>query len=186
MRYDWPQDLKLDREARLALETIGEQHPLWVEWPEGESFRESPQAQATAECLIPTFHPELAPLTIKYLFQENMGNAMRVVFGKAMKAPGRWNFLSGVDFVLTFNWTIWKELSAPQRAALVDHELEHCFVEEVEDGGHRLVMHPHDLEEFNVTVRRWGLWRSNVANFLDAARPQMEMELGTATAPATE
>jgi hypothetical protein len=48
----------------------------------------------------------------------------------------------------------------------VDHELTHCDVDE--EG--KLSLRPHDLEEFNVIVRRYGLWRAEVQLFLEAAR----------------
>ena len=185
MRYDWPQDLQLSGPDRAELESIGNAYPLLAEWPEGEKFMQCEQAERMADVLITQFHPELRNVAVKYLFQENMGSALRTVWGKAAKTPARWLYLTSIDFVITFNWTVWKELTIPQRAALVDHELEHCFVEETAEGT-KLVLHPHDLEEFNTTVRRWGLWRSNVANFIDAARPQMELALGAATAPAEE
>ncbi|MCK5652569.1 MAG: hypothetical protein KAJ42_14370 [Gemmatimonadetes bacterium] len=185
MRYDWPQDLQLEASQRTILEGIGERMPLLAEWTEGEKFIDADAPAAMAGVLIPKFHPELTNVSVKYLFQENMGSTLRTVWGKAAKSPARWLYLTSIDFVLTFNWTIWKTLTAPQQAALVDHELEHCFVEETAEGT-KLVLHPHDLEEFNTTVRRWGLWRSNVANFIDAARPQMELALGAATAPAQE
>lgn len=178
MQYDWPQDLQLSREQRMELEGIGNAYPMLAEWPEDEKFLDAKQAEGMARVLIPVFHRELQNVTIRYLFQENMGSQLRTVWGKAAKAPARWLYLTGVDFVITFNWTMWKELNTPQRAALVDHELEHCFVEETAEGS-KLVLHPHDLEEFNVTVRRWGLWRSSVANFVDAARPQMELALSS-------
>jgi hypothetical protein len=31
-------------------------------------------------------------------------------------------------------------------------------------------MRPHDLEEFNIIVRRYGLWRADVQLFLEAAK----------------
>ena len=173
MDYKWPDDLKLSDKQKADLEAVPGKYAAFVEWPEDEKICDAKQAGAMAKILIPQFHTELTNAKIAYIQREKMGSAVRTVWAKASKSSGREYYLSGYDFVITFNWSMWRDLNVPQRAALVDHELEHCGVD---DGGSWQAQ-AHDLEEFNIIVRRWGLWRSSVANFVEAARPQMELEL---------
>ncbi|MCU1356411.1 MAG: hypothetical protein JWM89_1829 [Acidimicrobiales bacterium] len=57
-------------------------------------------------------------------------------------------------------------LSDEQRVALVDHELHHCQVDE--DG--RPYMRPHDIEEFDEILARYGPWKSDVRRFVEIAK----------------
>ena len=65
---------------------------------------------------------------------------------------------------------------------MVDHELCHAWAEvkqkkddsdsdeELEtDNPVRLGVKPHDLEEFSCIVRRHGLWRDDIQDFVEAA-----------------
>lgn len=173
MDYKWPEDLKLDPGARTALEKVTEKVPLLAEWPEDEKMREADQPRAMADVLIPAFHPEIQNAKIAYLFVQTMGSRNRTVAAKTALLSRKVKFLSEFDFCITFNWTIWKGLNPAQRAALVDHELEHCGV--ADDG--RYISLSHDLEEFNAIVRRWGLWQEGLHQFVEAARPQLELEI---------
>ncbi len=171
--YKWPEDLKLNIKQKKALEAVPERYPALAEWPEDQKIMDAEQPKAMAMELIGVFHAELRNAKVAYLFRQSMGSSMRTVWAKASKSSGREHHLSGYDFVLVFNWSMWRDLNVPQRAALVDHELEHCGMGD--EGEYQAVA--HDLEEFNTIVRRWGLWRSSLANFVEAARPQMELEL---------
>lgn len=122
------------------------------EWP-GESLHQALQPEAIGNALVAAVHPDLKAASIAYLFKETMKRRDRLGLGKASKAAGALQFLTGFDFVLTFNWTAWKQLTAPQRIALVDHELCHCM--RGEKGWEMLA---HDVEEFRIIVQRWGLW----------------------------
>jgi predicted LPLAT superfamily acyltransferase len=70
-------------------------------------------------------------------------------------------------FVIEIAFDAWEILEKEQRVALVDHELCHCMMDE--DSG-KLIMHPHDLEEFNAVVRRHGLWQPDVVTFARTLR----------------
>ena len=167
---EWPLSLRLDPGAKTALERVLEDHPIWAAWPEDEKVMGCPQAQAVARILVPEFHSELVNAKIAYLFVEKMGNRGRAVWAKAST---QLHYLSEYDFVVTVNWTVWKDLDLVKRVALVDHELEHFGLDD--KGGFCLL--PHDLEGFHSIVRRYGLWRSSVVNFVDAATAQTELAL---------
>lgn len=87
-----------------------------------------------------------------------------------------------MDFILVFNWRVWRRMKGHQRRALVDHELCHC---DYGDGGPYLV--EHDLEEFRGVVSRHGDWAMNVQLFLDAgeqARQRQKLLFAEDAAPA--
>jgi hypothetical protein len=71
---------------------------------------------------------------------------------------------------------VWDVLPQKTKVALVDHELCHAWAEanqkEDDDGEAepvKLSMRPHDLEEFSCIVRRHGLWREDVEDFVENA-----------------
>lgn len=171
MDYKWPQDLKLDPGAKKALEAVDSRFPSVAEWPEDEKIRDAEQPKAMAEILIPQFHTEIQKAVVAYLFVQQMGSRNRTSAAKTSLLSGKMHYLSDIDFLMVFNWTIWRGLNAAQRAALVDHELEHCGVG---DDGRFIALTP-DIQEFNSTVRRWGPWQEGLVQFLQAAKPQMDM-----------
>ncbi len=97
----------------------------------------------------------------------------KIVLGKARKVTGLASFLAGANgepfFVLELAEDCWKELDAKAQRALVDHELTHFGVKFNEQEELVLFIAPHDLEEFNVIVKRHGLWRPDLTEFFRAA-----------------
>ena len=84
--------------------------------------------------------------------------------------PEQWQYLTGLDLVVTINKVAWPALSARQRVALVDHELCH-FEKDVDDGGDpKWLLVGHDVEEFTGVIQRHGLWSRDVENFVSEAR----------------
>lgn len=62
-------------------------------------------------------------------------------------------FLSGVDAVTTIGFHDWAGLTDRDRQRLIHHELDHLEV-----GDHnQLLMRTHDFEDFNDTLRGYGL-----------------------------
>jgi hypothetical protein len=59
--------------------------------------------------------------------------------------------------------------------ALVDHELCHAWAlaDQDEDNDEadpvKLSLRPHDLEEFSCIVRRHGMWREDIEDFVESA-----------------
>jgi hypothetical protein len=73
--------------------------------------------------------------------------------GKASKVPARYKPYLQLDFLIELSQEVWDDFSLDQRKALLDHELAHC---DFSDG--EASIRPHDIEEFNEILERWGLW----------------------------
>ena len=170
MTHDWPSNLGLDPGAVTALEKDHETLEI-TEWTEGVDFMQAGRAERIAGVLLPAFHRELTNARIAYLLKEKSTTRGRSPLGKTNLLSKRDRFLSDYDFVVVFDWSRWKALTLVQRVALVDHQLEHCGVD---DNGN-FVMMDHDIREFNTTVRRWGAWQPSVRDFFRAAKVQFEM-----------
>lgn len=168
----WPDKMEvpLTQEIEKAMEGTA----CFIAWPEGEAFCVAHQPREVARKVIEAYHPHLLNANIAYLFRENMKRRGGSIWGTAERVGSKWYLLSQVDFVITLNWKMWHELTYPQRAALLDHELEHCGHN---DESNSWEMQPHDLEEFNTIVARWGPWRASVANFGHVLAPQLDLAL---------
>lgn len=82
------------------------------------------------------------------------------------------------DFLITLNSDYWSVASDREREILVFHELLHCGQEKDQYGGDKyrksdgapvLGMVAHDIEEFGDVVARYGAWKGDIQDFLDAA-----------------
>lgn len=93
-----------------------------------------------------------------------------VTLGKARKVSERERQFHDHDFVIELNHEAWQTVLEPaQRRALLDHELEHCGRVEAEDGSSAYYLRKHDVEEFRAVVRRHGIWKQDLQDFVDAA-----------------
>ena len=80
-------------------------------------------------------------------------------------------------FVMTLDNEWWRLANALEREALIFHELMHCEQARDKEGELRFddmglpvwAIRGHDLEEFNDVVERYGLWKSDIRDFLAAA-----------------
>jgi len=63
------------------------------------------------------------------------------------------------------------------KLALLDHELCHCGTSKNAKGEPVYYLRRHDLEEFEEVVRRHGLWRAGVVNFVNASLEKEQMPL---------
>ena len=101
-----------------------------------------------------------------------------VKLGKAKKATELDRLMHGYDLIVLLNRGYWGNFSEAQRAALIDHEL--CHFEVVRDkagdpktderGRTCYRIRKHDVEEFQEIVARHGLWKSDLEQFVEAAR----------------
>jgi predicted metallopeptidase len=155
---------------------------IFADDDESVTYRLADQPDAIARVLIRAIHNELLNASIVYLFRERTTSGKdQVKLGHASRAAGRLHFLTEHDFVLEFNWEAWRDLTAEQRVALVDHELCHCTMDD-ESGNY--AMRPHDVEEFGEIVHRWGLWKSDLMQFGPVVRTAMaQTEMFAATEP---
>ena len=150
-------------------------------WPEGEKVEDADSVRTIANNLIPLFHSRIRSKSFAYLFVEKMGDGDRIKLGSAAAANAKVRHIANVDFILTFNWTAWRELSLEQKVALVDHELCHCDVDL--DSG-RPVMLKHDIEEFGAIVSRHAANFSNVRGARPSALWRKSPRKMTSFAPA--
>jgi len=173
---EWPETLKLDPGAKKAIERAVETNPVPGNWPEGTVYVNADQAREMAGPLIEAFHTHLTNARIAFLFKQHVGGRSQSLAGKATVTSAKIKHLSDVDFVIEINWTMWIGMSVPTRTALLDHELEHCGVDDKENW----CIISHDIEEFHTIVARHGLWQQNVKTFADVCTTQLEL----LTAPA--
>lgn len=138
--------------------------PYPMAWDDEASYRDAQQPAALGRVLVCSVHRHLRNREIGYLYRQKMERNGKTVLGKASKVGSKLAYFSSLEFLIEINWTAWAGLTARQRIALVDHELCHLGIEDT-DEGEKLVMIPHDLEEFGGIVQRWGLWQPDVANF---------------------
>lgn len=146
----------------------------------GQEFAEAAEVAEIAKYLIDQFHPDLQDpviTPIKYIYLKNTPKSRdKLQFGRASKVSGLSAWLHSNNtptgytvpqafFLMEISWETWIQLQPHQKVALVDHELEHFSLK---DGD--LYIKGHDVEEFSSVVRRQGLWREEVKEFLDAAR----------------
>lgn len=96
-------------------------------------------------------------------------------------AIGRWLLAKACggelpDFLMILDHTFWSNAPMLQRTALVHHELLHADHKRdkdgeplfTEDGRPRWGIRPHDIEEFNEVVRRYGAWLPDIRSFVTA------------------
>jgi predicted metallopeptidase len=161
-----------------------------------EKFDEAPAVEAIANELIEKYHRHLIDFSvnIKYVFVNKTPKSKgREIWGTCRKITGHNAFLAKDNedgepfFLITISRDVWDVLPEDKRIALVDHELCHAWAEvkqakeeadvpqdEVDDqiekdNPVKLSVKPHDLEEFSCIVKRHGLWRESIEEFVEAA-----------------
>lgn len=157
-------------------------------------YSPAPEVATVARSIIEEHHAHLLShdVRVEFLFVSPTPKSKgREVWGKAQKVTSLAAFLANGDaedeesankpfFAIVIAKPIWAWLKPAQRAALVDHELCHCWAEPDEHGDVALSIIAHDLEEFNAVVQRHGIWRGDVGRFAEVARDaqlRMPMEV---------
>lgn len=133
-------------------------------------FVNAPDVEKIARALIGKYHSHLVEARIKYLFRRGAWKSKGDnVIGKAYMASERDRYLHGYDFLIVMNHEYWPMLTPPQREAAVDHELCHCSRGmDTGDGYPTWETRGHTVEEFTEIIRRHGLWREDVRQFIEA------------------
>lgn len=153
-------------------------------------YFEAPEVAEVAQELIANYHQHLIDFDVKirYVFVDKTPNSKgKEVWGTCRKVSGLNAYLEGESpdgdafFVITISKDIWDILPSDKKRALVDHELCHAWAEVKQlknesddsdfetDNPVKLSVKPHDLEEFSCIVRRHGLWREDIEEFVNAA-----------------
>ena len=83
--------------------------------------------------------------------QEKKSNG-RVVYGECEKVPDKYQWAIQADFTITFYTENVSGFSERQKRILMEHELRHI-------GGRdgRLFVNPHDIEDFAVILKNYGM-----------------------------
>lgn len=143
-------------------------------------FPVTPDVIEMAESLINLYHEDLEEARLAILFRAEAPTSQgRVALGKAAKvsARARGLLLAHTEEVphfviwIAFDW--WEHMSPQKKRALLDHELQHCYLDD--KGEPRL--RGHDIEEFNVIVERHGLWKEDLEQFGKSARAYEQLSL---------
>lgn len=101
-------------------------------------------------------------ISIVYVFETKPYDPTKEDFkphtiAKVSKASPLWRALTNYDLAIQFRQAFWDAFSDRQRQAVLHHELCHLDVEEPDEQGRvKFGLKPHDIEDFNRTIRRFG------------------------------
>lgn len=176
-----PKTLRLPVELRGVHDELLKAHvtPFPAVWDDGVTYVEAKQPAAIAKVLIRVLHHGLTNAKIAYVFRKSIKHGDGSLLGKASKIGGKLNYFSGLDLLVEINHDRWQNLSPERRIALIDHELTH-FTRG--DTSYELVQ--HDIEEFGVIVRRWGLWTQDVERFASSVERARQLDIFSAPVAA--
>jgi hypothetical protein len=151
------------------------------------TIREAPEARLIGKSLIAECHNHLRNVRMDFVFIERLDkdgvsqpieSKGKALLGRAKKVTGLNAYLAEstdeqtdepVEFyVIELSYFYWRSLTEKQRRALIDHELCHCETDE--EGKPK--MRTHDVEEFSEVIKRHGLWRPDVEQFVKVGAEQ--------------
>jgi predicted metallopeptidase len=127
-------------------------------------FDPAEEVEKIAKRLIPKYHSHLVNSKIAYLFKnKEMKSKGRLIVATAKKISKEMTTLSGYNFLIVVSYPTFRDLNDDQKLAVIDHELEHCFVDEDPKTGDPVYsILPHDVEEFSSIIRRHGLYTTDL------------------------
>lgn len=158
------------------------------------NYEQAPEVRRVAQRMIDQHHPHLRAIRMEYVFRPKATRRRgRRVAATARKVSGVHALLAtegavesdGLDFFLVIvARDLWDLYTPTERDALVDHELNHFGVEiDDESGVAHLVLLGHDIEAFDVEIRRHGMWRTDLEDFVRAI-PVEQLELAVSPGQA--
>jgi hypothetical protein len=114
--------------------------------------------------LINEYHSDLRNCKIKCLFYDKpRKRSGKVILATAEAVSPKFNYLTGIDFIISVYVEAWGIMVDQEKKALLDHELTHCFIGENKDGEPVYTILPHDVEDFRVIIERYGAdWADNI------------------------
>ena len=114
--------------------------------------------------LLNDFHSDLRNAEIKCLFYDKpKKRSGKVILGTAEVVSAKYNYLTGIDFIISIFKETWDIMAEEQRKALLDHEMTHMFVGEDKEGNPVYKIVPHDIEDFAEILNRYGVdWADNI------------------------
>jgi predicted metallopeptidase len=146
-------------------------------------YKHAKEVEDIALDLIPKYHGHLLDFKVhlEYVFVSKAPKRNgKEIWGQCRKVTGFNAYLADQEgdepfYVIIISEPVWEVLPQDKRVALVDHELCHAWAKanQKEDDDEsdlvKLSLRPHDLEEFSCIVRRHGLWREDIEDFVEAA-----------------
>jgi predicted metallopeptidase len=153
----------------------------------GVCYSKATEVAEIAQGLIEKYHHHLLDYSVRveYVFVDKIPKkGGKEIWGSCRKISNLNAFLASDNpdgdpfYVITIALPIWDLLPEKSKIALVDHELCHThaeYCEDDEDPAVKLSMTPHDLEEFSCIVRRHGLWRDDIKDFVETAKKTAEV-----------
>lgn len=159
-----------------------------------QEFRQAPEVETIAKELIEKYHCHLTDFNVRieYVFSNKTPKKNgKEVWAYVRKISSLGAYLAGTDtegdddfFVMVVSEPVWEVLPTDKRMPLIDHELCHLWAEAdqvdeddadaIPEDVVKLSLSAHDVEEFSCIVRRWGLWRTDVEDFVNAALKKSE------------
>jgi hypothetical protein len=120
-----------------------------------------------AEKLIAKDHYHLATARIRYVIKSKATKRGGVpIPGNVYKMGGKFEFLTGFDFVIEVAQEIWNDYSPAQRTALTDHYLARCVGEPDEEDGDDMKwsLRAPPVQEFPEVAERRGAWNDDLVD----------------------
>lgn len=114
--------------------------------------------------LIDEYHSDLRNCKIKCLFYDKpRKKSGKVILATAEAVSAKYNYLTGIDFLISIYNEAWSGAAEQSRKALLDHELMHCFIAEDRAGEPVCKIIDHDIQDFVEILNRYGTdWASNI------------------------
>lgn len=168
-----PEDVP--KEVRGAIDDLNKAlaEDVPEKFPEDERYPDAEQPDAIAWVLIGAIHPHLDQASIAYLFRQSLNRNKSPIPAKATKTGPRSEKLSGHDFVIDVNWTLWVRADARERVRIMDEVLSFCGRDE-DSGGYEYVT-PEVITHLE-PIGRWGVREGAQQRFVDTVR-QLNLEL---------
>lgn len=114
--------------------------------------------------LINEYHSSLLNCKIKCLFYDKpRKRSGKTILATAEAVSAKYSYLTGLNFIISVYDEAWEVMVDQEKRALLDHELNHCFIGEDKDGEPVYKIIPHDVEDFRVIIDRYGAgWADNI------------------------
>ena len=132
-------------------------------------YSPAPDVEELAHKIIQQFHKHLVEAKIQYLYREGASwtKSGKDVLGQTKRVSGAAASVTGLDFMIIINQSIWAQLPQNMKEAVIDHELAHCCRgEDDKEGNPKWSLQSHDVEEFVSIGRRHGSWSTEIDVFI--------------------
>jgi predicted metallopeptidase len=114
----------------------------------------------------------LSPINIKFILVEPFISKKTVA--RCIKPNGELKHFGGFDYLVEFSNAIWKAIDDKTKYIVMLHELLHITVVQGEEGPEEFKIQPHDVNDFSVLIKEFGVdWFSNL-KVINAAVHELE------------